>query len=238
MRELEVGSGSGGNAPANANIDLHQFFNQMGEHMDRHLSRLSEHNRELLLNVTNREVVQEGPPEPDSMDSQVFKVLRELRGFPDNTFKGYQDPAFAEEWLFEMEFRFDSLGVTDALLKAKVAQNLFSGSAVQWWKGRRAVYGNVELTWMEFRKIFLEKYVSLTYINKMKTEFLKLVQGTDTVSVYTQKFDEYSRYVPEYVATEADRIWKFREGLNMRIRTFIASAAAKTYQEVVEQALE
>ena len=121
---------------------------------------------------------------------------------------------------------------------AKVALNLFSGSAVQWWKGRRAVYGNAELTWTEFRKIFLEKYVSLTYINQMKSEFLKLVQGTDTVSVYAQKFDEYSRYAPEYVSTEADRIWKFREGLKMRIRTYIAAAAAKTYQEVVEQALE
>ena len=99
VRELEVGSGSGGNAPANATIDLHQFFNQMGEHMDRHLSRLSEHNRELLLNVANREVVQKGPSETDSMDNRVFKVLRELGGFPDITFKGYQDPAIAEELL-------------------------------------------------------------------------------------------------------------------------------------------
>ncbi|MBM1124171.1 retrotransposon gag domain-containing protein, partial [Klebsiella pneumoniae] len=114
-------------------------------------------------------------------------------------FKGNQDPAVAEEWLSEIEFRFGSLGVTDSLLMAKVAPNLFSSSAVQWWKGRIAVYGDVELSWVDFRKIFLEKYVSLTYINKMKSDFLKLVQGTDSVSVYVQKFEEYSRYAPEYV---------------------------------------
>ena len=132
VREPDVDSGSGGNVPVNATVDLQQFFNQMGEHMDRHLNRLSEHNRELLSNVANREVVQEGPSEPDSMDDRVLKVLRELRGFPDTTFKGNQDPAVTEEWLSEMEFRFDSLGATDAILMAKVAPNLFSGSAVQW----------------------------------------------------------------------------------------------------------
>ena len=72
----------------------------------------------------------------------------------------------------------------------------------------------------------------------MKVEFLKLVQGTDSVSEYAQKFNVYFRYAPEYVSIEVDRIWKFREGLKMRIRTLVVSPGGRTYQEVVEQALE
>ncbi|WP_227642577.1 hypothetical protein, partial [Klebsiella pneumoniae] len=72
IREPEIGSGSGVNAPVTATVDLSQFFTQMGEHMQRHLNQLSEHNQELMLNMANREVVQEGPSEPDSMNDQVL----------------------------------------------------------------------------------------------------------------------------------------------------------------------
>ena len=81
------------------------------------------------------------------------------------------------------------MGVTDLLLKAKIAPNFFGGQAIKWWKGRRAVYNEDELTWVEFRKIFLDKYVSVIYRNKMKVEFMKLVQGTNSMFVYVQKFE-------------------------------------------------
>ena len=107
-----------------------------------------------------------------------------------------------------------------------------------WWKGRRAVYRDAELSWEDFKRIFLEKYVPMTYRNQKKMEFLQLVQGSDTVSAYAQKFEECSRYAPQYVMNEADRVWKFREGLKMRIRTLIASAPIQTFSEIVELALE
>ena len=78
----------------------------------------------------------------------------------------------------------------------------------------------------------------MTYRNQKKMELLQLVQGTDTVSAYAQKFEEYSRYAPEYVTNKADRVWKFREGLKMRICTLIASTPARTFSEIVELALE
>ena len=225
VRVPEVGSGSGEQVPATATVDLRQL-------------QMNENNQELLLNIANRETAPEGPSEVESIDSRVLKILRELKGFPDLDFKGNQDPAAAEEWISELEFRYDALGVTDPVLMAKVAPNLFGGSAVSWWKGRKAVYRNIELNWEDFRRIFFEKYVPTTYRNQKKMEFLQLVQGTDTVSVYAQKFEECSRYAPEYVTHETDRVWKFREGLKMRIRTLIASAPVRTFSDVVELALE
>ena len=56
----------------------------------------------------------------------------------------------------------------------KVALNLFSAKAIDWWMGRQAVHQDENITWAEFRKVFLEKYVSVTYRNQMKMEFLKL----------------------------------------------------------------
>ncbi|MBM1124191.1 retrotransposon gag domain-containing protein, partial [Klebsiella pneumoniae] len=111
------------------------------------------------------------------------------------------------------------------------------GDAIDWWMGRQSIRPNEELSWSEFKQIFLEKYVSLTYRNKMKIEFLKLEQGTDSVSVYVQKFDTYSRYAPGYVANESERVWKFGEGLKKSFQSFIVTSGAKTYAEVVEQAL-
>ena len=103
--------------------------------------------------------------------------------------------------------------------------------------GRQAIHQDGDLPWAEFRKVFLEKYVPLTYRNQMKMEFLRLEQGSDSVSAYVQKFDTYARYAPEYVSNEADRIWKFCEGLKVRIRPYVISAGGKTYAKAVEQAL-
>ena len=103
--------------------------------------------------------------------------------------------------------------------------------------GRQAIHQDEDMPWTEFRKLFLEKYVPLTYRNQMKMEFFRLEQGADSVSVYVQKFDTNARYAPEYVSNEADRIWKFCEGLKTRLRPYVVSAGGRTYAEVVEQAL-
>ena len=109
---------------------------------------------------------------------------------------------------------------------------------MSWWKGQRSIYRDVELNREDFKRIVVEKYVPMTYRNQKKMEFLQLVQGTDIVSAHAQKSEQCSRYAPEYVTNEADRVWKFREGLKMRIRTLIASAPAQTFSEIVELALE
>ena len=139
-------------------------------------------------------------------ENPILRTLKEMRSFSDVYFRGIGDPAIAERWLSAVEFRFRSLGVTDPWLMAQVAPNLFTGEAIDWWMGRQSTHPNEELSWAEFRLIFLEKYVSMTYRNKMKMEFLKLEQGTDSVSVYVQKFDTHSRYAPEYVSNEANRV--------------------------------
>ena len=48
---------------------------------------------------------------------------------------------------------------------AKVAPNLFTGEAIEWWMGRQAIHQDEDMPWAEFRRVFLEKYVSLTYRN-------------------------------------------------------------------------
>ena len=136
----------------------------------------------------------------------TLRVLKEMKSFSDVFFRGTGDPAIAERWLSAVEFCFRSLGVMDSELMANVAPNLFTGEAIDWWMGRQSLYPNEILNWTEFRRIFLEKHVSVTYRNHMKMEFLRLEQGTDSVSVYVQKFDTHARYAPEYVSTETDKI--------------------------------
>ena len=68
-----------------------------------------------------------------------------MRSFSDVFFKGTGDPALAERWLFAVEFRFRSLGVTDSSLMAQVAPNLFTGEAIDWWMGRQSIYPDESL---------------------------------------------------------------------------------------------
>ena len=91
-------------------MELRQFFEQMGEHVERQMRQMNENNQELLLHIANREIAPEGPSDSESIDSRVLKILKKLKGFPDLNFKGNQDPAAAESWMSELEFRYDALG--------------------------------------------------------------------------------------------------------------------------------
>ena len=66
----------------------------------------------------------------ESIENPVLRVLKEMKSFSDVIFRGSGDPAIAERWLVAVEFRFRSLGVTDPILMAKVAPNLFTGEAI------------------------------------------------------------------------------------------------------------
>ena len=97
IRVPEVGSGSGEQVPRTATVYLQQFFEKMGEHVERQMQQMNENNQELLLHIANREIAPEGPFDSESVDNRVLKILKELKGFPDLNFKGNQDPATAEE---------------------------------------------------------------------------------------------------------------------------------------------
>ena len=130
MEEPEIGSGSG-DVPVVATVDLDQFFNRMERQLERQMHTLTDR-------TESRE---------ETADNPVIRVLREMKSFADMNFRGSGEPSIAEKWLSAVEFRFRSLGVTDSILMAKVAPNLFTGDAIEWWRGRQAIHTDEEMTW-------------------------------------------------------------------------------------------
>ncbi|XP_071933052.1 uncharacterized protein [Coffea arabica] len=65
-------------------------------------------------------------------------------------------------------------------------------------------------------------------------EFIKLKQGTLSVSEYEGKFTKLSKYAPELVTNERKRIRRFVQGLNVEIHEGLAAAQIST--ETLEKA--
>ena len=69
------------------------------------------------------------------------------------------------------------------------------------------------------------------------TEFMKLTQGTKTLTDYMHAFNNLSRYAPEFVDTEEKKIESFKIGLDTKLMKTMANSRCATYNEFVSDAL-
>ena len=96
------------------------------------------------------------------------------------------------------------------------------------------------LSWEQFQGLFNEKYFSDVVRSSRIEEFVRLVQGSMTVTEYAQMFDRLARFAPELVPTDRARRDKFIRGLNSMIARDVSitlSLTETTYAQVVERAL-
>ena len=83
--------------------------------MERQMACMGEYNREMIRALETRDEVREAPSDREVTEGRVLRVLREMKGFSDVIIRGNGNRATAECWLSVIEFRFESLGVTDSL---------------------------------------------------------------------------------------------------------------------------
>ena len=68
-------------------------------------------------------------------------------------------------------------------------------------------------------------------------EFMKLTQGTKTLTEYMHAFNNLSRYAPEFMDTEQKKIESFKRGLGTKLMKTKANSRCATYNEFVSDAL-
>jgi hypothetical protein len=56
---------------------------------------------------------------------------------------------------------------------------------------------HMDVTWVNFRRLFVDHYISESYQFQMERELTELKQGSLTVAEYTMKFNELVRYVAD-----------------------------------------
>ncbi|KAK4382229.1 hypothetical protein Sango_2892400 [Sesamum angolense] len=116
-------------------------------------------------------------------------------------FEGTLDLEVAERWWEETE---DVMNLINCTLKnrLKYVVSLFTGDALIWWRSVKRAFEPREITWVEFRKEFDDKYRPKMYRDWKKMEFLNLVQGDDqTVAAYELRLAALAKCASEAVAT-------------------------------------
>ena len=68
-------------------------------------------------------------------------------------------------------------------------------------------------------------------------EFMRLTQGTKTLTEYMHAFNNLSRYAPGFVDTVEKKIESFKQGLGTKLMKTMANSKCTTYNEFISDAL-
>nr|XP_027082262.1 uncharacterized protein LOC113704571 [Coffea arabica] len=192
-----------------------------------------------MTNILARLVEQQGqvPVNQPRDDMGQDRALERFQTFSPSKFLGGSDPEAAERWLESMINIFTALNYTeDRQVQFTVFQ--FEGPARAWWNVIRAKWERERTawTWVIFVREFNEKYLPPIVQEKREFDFIKLRQGTLSVSEYETQFTKLSKFAPELIATEQRRVRRFVQGLNVEIQEALAAAQINTFTEVLEKA--
>ncbi|GAU51762.1 hypothetical protein TSUD_415510 [Trifolium subterraneum] len=153
-------------------------------------------------------------------------------------FVGEYVPSVAREWIQRMSGILDSMACTE-LEKVTFATRFLRGAACNWWEGVRAYMtaSQMEMTWANFRRLFINHYIPESYRMSMERELIELKQGSKSVAEYTAKFNELVRYVADGddAPTEAWKIKKYRFGLRADIAHDVSMQQVASLGELIQK---
>ncbi|GAU48779.1 hypothetical protein TSUD_406220 [Trifolium subterraneum] len=153
-------------------------------------------------------------------------------------FVGEYVPSVAREWIQRMSGILDSMGCTE-LEKVTFETRFLRGAACNWWEGVRAYMtaSQMEMTWANFRRLFIDHYIPESYRMSMERELIELKQGSNSVAEYTSKFNELVRYVADSddAPTEAWKIKKYRFGLRANIAHDVSMQQDASLGELIQK---
>ena len=68
-------------------------------------------------------------------------------------------------------------------------------------------------------------------------EFMRLTQGTKTLTEYMHAFNNLSCYAPRFIDTEERKIESFKRGLSTKLMKTMTNSRCTTYNEFISDAL-
>ena len=123
-------------------------------------------------------------------------------------------------------------------MKIEYAFHQLQGPVGIWWSHHRATLPkNAHITWNQFKAAFQGHYIPPGLMSIKHTEFMKLTQGTKSLTEYLHAFNNLSRYATEFVDTDAKKIASFKQGLGPKLMRTLANNKSTTFNEFVSDAL-
>ena len=96
---------------------------------------------------------------------------------------------------------------------------------------------NTRVTWEHFKLAFRGHHIPPSLMRMKVAEFMRLTQGTKTLTEYMHAFNNLSRYAPSFVDTEEKNIESFKRGLGTKLMKTMANSKCTTYNEFISDAL-
>jgi len=93
------------------------------------------------------------------------------------------------------------------------------------------------VTWEQFKIAFRGHHIPPGLMRMKVSEFMKVTQGSKTLTEYMHAFNNLSRYALEFVNIEEKKIKSFTRGLDTKLMRTMANAKCATYNEFVSDAL-
>ncbi|XP_052730114.1 uncharacterized protein LOC128195751 [Vigna angularis] len=151
-------------------------------------------------------------------------------------FSGKGIPDEADQWLRDIEKIFNAKRCPDENRLA-YAEYLLTGEASHWWSSARAILTDAQqpITWEVFRGKFYEEYFPDSVRFAKEVEFLQLVQGSMSISEYTNKFKHLVRF-NTMATSEQWQCRKFENGLRSDLKVLISSLCIRSFPAMVERA--
>ncbi|XP_010666250.2 uncharacterized protein LOC104883423 [Beta vulgaris subsp. vulgaris] len=153
------------------------------------------------------------------------------------TYEGATDPVILESWLREMEKMFAATGCPAAEM-VPIGTYYLKMEADNWWSTIRAsCMATPDFGWAQFVAKLKERFYPDELRWQKQEEFLLLSQGTLSIQEYTDKFTELSHFATTIVPTEAERVKRYIKRMDPKVRTYVMSSGASTFQGAYEIAL-
>ena len=96
---------------------------------------------------------------------------------------------------------------------------------------------NAKVTWEQFKLAFREHHIPPGLMRMKTAEFMRLTQGTRTLTKYMHAFNNLSWYASGFVDTEEKKIETFKRGLGTKLMKTMANSKCTTYNEFISDAL-
>ena len=152
-------------------------------------------------------------------------------------FNGDSTPQVAKSWYKQIEQLLKTINVQVDQDRVALATIQFEGEANNWWEMIQGTRRVENITWVQFKDLFYEKYFLGPVKMQMAQEFVNLTQGRMMVTQYANWFEMLSRYAPEVVEDESAKARRFEWGLDPVLRKALVIVQLPTYTQVVDRAL-
>ncbi|CAE6126037.1 unnamed protein product [Arabidopsis arenosa] len=151
-------------------------------------------------------------------------------------FEGSSDPMEAEKWLDLVKEALGYLGVPE-VFKLRMVTHQLAGDAQHWWRSIVTSRPDMELTWDDFQRAFVELYFPESVRSNLRMRFEELKQKDKTMREYQAEFDRLSRYGSHIIPDDRSRARRFEHGLRDSIRVVVEPQRLPTYAGVLEYTL-